>query len=167
MTTVSGGVTNNSGTSTSANTGSNQAVYTPEQQAAQNQLLTQLTGFLSGTSGAPSSMTAPPQAFQAYNDAFNQYTAPGLAAQYGAGSPQIGSQQMMGNEQLAANLYQTGVSSYLSGLGQLGNAAYNSVGQNTANTGQGTSDTTTTGVSGSDTNYGSSVLSALLGLLKN
>ena len=165
MSTVNGSVTNSNGTQTTAQTGVQNNTYTPAQQAAQNSLLSQLQGFLSGTTSAPSYMTAPPAAFQAYNDAFNQYAAPGIAAQYGAGSPQIGAQQSMGNEQLAANLYQTGISSYLSGLGQLGNAAFNAVGQTTANNGTNNANTTSTSVGASDTALGSSLLSLLLGQL--
>jgi hypothetical protein len=91
-----------------------------------------LAASLSGQQ-IPSWMTAPPEAFKAYNDAFNQYVAPNIAAQFGAGSPQIGRQQMMGNEQLAANLYQNGVTNWLAYLGNAENFAMTPVGQSTNN----------------------------------
>ena len=165
MTTVSARIADSSqqGTSQGQNQQNNQ--YTPEQQAAQNQLLNQLMSYLSGGSSAPGWMTAPPEAFKAYNDAFNQYVAPGIATQYGAGSPQIGAQQMMGNEQLAANLYSTGISQWLSGAGALSNAAFTAVGQNTASQGQSTSNAQGSTLGVSDTTYGQSLLGNLLGLI--
>ena len=163
MTTIAASASQQSQQGNTANTGLTNNTYTPEQQAAQNALLSQLQGFLSGSSTAPTYMTAPPAAFQAYNDAFNQYTAPQIAAQYGAGSPQIGAQQTMGNEQLAANLYQGGISQYLSGLGQLGNAAYNAAGNTTANTGTSASSGNSQSAGISDTSYGQSLLQMLLG----
>lgn len=107
--------------------------YTPGQQELQSQLPQTLMGLLTGQTQAPGWMTAPPEAFKAYNDSFDTYVKPGLAFQYGAGSPQIGSQQMMGNEQLAANLYQNGYSNFLNGLGNAENFAMTPIGQNTNN----------------------------------
>ena len=108
-------------------------------------------------------MTAPPAAFKAFNDEFNQYAAPGIAAQFGAGSPQEGAQQTMGNEQLAANLYQSGTQNWLNGLGLLGNNAYNAVGQTNNGSTTSTTQSTSESLGASDTAYGTSLLSLLLG----
>lgn len=107
--------------------------YTPGQQALQGQLGSTLQGMLNGSYQIPGYMTAPPEAFQAYNNAFNLYVKPGMAAQYGAGSPQIGSMQSLGNEQLAANLYQTGVGNWQNLLGMANANAFTPVGSNSAN----------------------------------
>jgi len=106
-----------------------------------------LSGFTAGTSGVPTALTNPAGLQQAANDAFNQYATPGIAAQYGAGSPQIGAQQSMMDEQLAAQNYQSGVNNYLSGNNMLSNSAYNAVGQ--TGTGTGTQ-------SANNNNYGAS-----------
>jgi hypothetical protein len=140
--------TDSTGAATGQNANALQNTYTAQQQAAQTALLNQLSGYTAGTSSVPTSLTNPAGLQQAANDAFNQYTAPGIAAQYGAGSPQIGQQQSMMDEQLAAQNYQNGVNNYLSGTSQLGNAAYNQIG----NTGQAASSNTS-----NNQNYGASV----------
>ena len=160
---VSAGTSSTTGTGNTTSQGTQSNTYTPAQQAAQNALLQQLQSYLSGGSSAPTWMTAPPAAFKAFNDEFNQYAAPGIAAQFGAGSPQEGAQQTMGNEQLAANLYQSGTQNWLNGLGLLGNNAYNAVGQTTAGAGTSNTSNTTNALTASDTNYGTSLLSLLLG----
>ena len=104
------------GASTSAN------VYSPTQQALQSQTGQSLLNFLSSGT-VPGNLTAPPSVLQAYSTDFQNYVEPSIAAQYGAGSPQIGGQEALGLQNLMANLYQTGVNSYLSGenlAGQLG-----------------------------------------------
>lgn len=172
-TTVYGSATLNNGTQNvnAANTGvgSARSYFSPEQLAAQSQYFNTLGGYLNGTSQVPAYMTAPPQVFQAYNDAFNKYVKPGIASQYGAGSPQIGAQQSFGNEQLAAQLYQSGLSNYLQGLGLQGNAAFNPQGQNTTNNtlGQTQTQNQQTGYEAglSTTTLGQSLLSLLLSRL--
>lgn len=117
---------------TTAGTGQARSFFSPDQQAAQGQYFNNIGGFLSGSQQVPAYMTAPPQVFEAYNNAFNKYVQPGIAAQFGQGSNQIGAQKSFGNQQLAAQLYQGGVQQWLSGLGMLGNAGFNPQGQNTA-----------------------------------
>ena len=163
VTNLTAGVNNSNGTGATTNQGVQSNTYTPAQQAAQNALLQQLQSYLSGGSSAPTWMTAPPAAFKAFNDEFNQYAAPGIAAQFGAGSPQEGAQQTMGNEQLAANLYQSGTQNWLNGLGLLGNNAYNAVGQTNNGSTTSTTQSTSESLGASDTAYGTSLLSLLLG----
>jgi hypothetical protein len=139
--------------------------FTPQQQQLQGMLPGMLSGFLSGQQDIPAYMTAPPQVFKAYNDAFQKYTAPGIAAQFGAGSPQIGAQQSFGNQQLAAQLYQSGVNNWMQGLGLGGNWAYTPIGQNAANQASGQSQNNTFGGGIVDTTYGASILSTLLNAL--
>ncbi len=107
--------------------------YTQGQQQLQGTLPQTLQSVLSGQSQVPDYFTAPPQVFKAYNDNFQQSVAPGIAAQFGAGSPQMASQQSIGNQNLAANLYQNGQGNYLNYLNSAANVAFNPVGQQTAN----------------------------------
>ena len=81
-------------------------LYGAGQQNLQQQLPNLLSSFLQ-TGNLPGSFGAPSSVINAYNQNFQQSVAPGLAAQYGAGSPQIGSQQSLGLQQLLSNLYQT------------------------------------------------------------
>lgn len=109
-------------------TGSNQAnAYTPGQQQLQQLLPSALQGIITGQQNVPSSFTAPQQVFDAYHSNFNQ-AEPGMVAQYGAGSPQIGSQRSLGDQQLAASLYQTGQGNYLNYLNSAQQGAYTPVG---------------------------------------
>jgi len=107
--------------------------YTDGQQQLQQQLPQTLQGLLNGSTSVPSTFTAPPVAFQALNDQFQNTLLPQYAATYGAGSPQGLSQQAQQNENLAANLYQTGVGQYQNLLGQVQNTAFTPVGQEQAN----------------------------------
>lgn len=88
--------------------------YTAGQTGVQGQLGPLWQSFLQGN--IPSSFTNPAAATTAYNSNFNQNIAPGLASTYGAGSPQIASNNALGLAQLQGNLYNTGVSNYLSGM---------------------------------------------------
>lgn len=115
-----------------AQTGSQLNQYTAGQQQLQSQLPQLLSGVLSGQAQIPPYWTAPQQVFDAYNHNFQHYTAPQIAAQYGAGSPQMGSQMSLGNERLAAELYQGGIGNYLNFLNQAGTMAFTPVGQQTA-----------------------------------
>ena len=123
------GVQNYSGqqgqTATGASTSTNQ--YTPGQQQLQNQAGQSLLGFMQSGS-VPGNLTAPPQIINAYERDFNDFVTPGLATQYGAGSPQIGEQQSLGLANLLANTYQTGVGNYLAGEGLAGQLGYTPVG---------------------------------------
>ena len=162
------GASTTNAASTSANTGTQANTYTPEQQAAQKALLGQLQGFLTGTSTVPGYMTAPPAAFQNLETQLTNVVDPALAAQYGSGSPQIGRQNAIAETDLASKLYQNGVNNYLGAAGLLGNAAFNAVGQSTADTGQtaGTSTTNATdsNIAVTDQMFGKSLLASLLGL---
>jgi hypothetical protein len=98
----------NQGTSQQQNT------FTPGQTALQGQLGGLYSALLGGN--IPSSFTNPAAATTAYNSNFNTQVAPGLASQYGAGSPVIGSQNALGLAQLQGNLYNTGVQNYTNAL---------------------------------------------------
>ena len=126
----------NTNTSQSGNQNQNTAqqqanTYTPGQQSLQNSLPGSFATALGGT--VPTTFTAPQAAFDAYNTNFRNYVEPGIAAQYGAGSPQIGQQQMLGNMDLAAQLYQTGQSNYLNYLNSASQYAFTPTGQNLNN----------------------------------
>lgn len=153
------------GEGASANQQSALSTFSPQQQALQNQLLGNMTGMLSGSSQVPAYMTAPPEVFAAYNEAFNKYVKPGIAAQYGAGSPQIGGQQSYGNRQLAAQLYQSGLSNWQGLMNQAGSLAFNPIGQTAANQGQNNWNQNSMNMGISDTTYGTSLLSMLMGLI--
>lgn len=99
----------NQGTSAQQNT------FTPGQQQVQGDLGNLWQSFMQGN--IPSSFTNPAAATNAYQSNFQSQVAPGLAAQYGAGSPVIGSQQALGLAQLQGNLYNTGVNNFLGAMG--------------------------------------------------
>jgi hypothetical protein len=103
----SSGVQGASGTTSNA--------YTQGQQNLQGNLGNLWQSFLSGN--IPSSFTNPAAATNAYQSNFQSQVAPGLAAQYGAGSPVIGSQNALGLAQLQGQLYNTGVNNFLGALG--------------------------------------------------
>lgn len=93
-----------------------QNVYSPGQTALQGNLSGLYQQLLSGQ--IPSSFTNPQPAIDAYKNNFNSQVAPGLAANYGAGSPAIASQQALGLSQLQGQLYNSGVQNYTNALGQ-------------------------------------------------
>jgi hypothetical protein len=122
--------------------------YGAGQQALQQQLPGTLSNFLQ-TGNLPGTFAAPPQVLSAYQSNFNQMVAPQLAAQYGAGSPVLGSQETMGLQQLLSNLYQTQSNNFNNDLNTGANIAFNAIGSN-ANTQQAqqqaqTQNTNTTG----------------------
>jgi hypothetical protein len=92
-----------------------QNTYSPGQQQLQGNLGNLWQSFLSGN--IPSSFTNPQAAINAYNTNFQTSVAPGMAAQYGAGSPAIGSANALGLAQLQGQLYNTGVNNFLGALG--------------------------------------------------
>lgn len=106
-----------SGTTGQVTGGNTQAsnVYTPGQTSLQGNLGNLWSSFLGGN--VPSSFTNPAAATTAYQSNFNTQVAPGLAAQYGAGSPAIGSANALGLANLQGQLYNTGVNNFLSALG--------------------------------------------------
>lgn len=95
-------------------TSAQQNTFTPGQTGVQGQLGNLYSQFLQGN--IPSSFTNPAAATNAYQSNFNTQVAPGLASQYGAGSPVIGSQNALGLAQLQGNLYNTGVQNYTNAL---------------------------------------------------
>jgi hypothetical protein len=105
------------------NTGAQQQLnaYTPGQQGLQGNLGGLYQSLLSGN--IPNSFTNPAAATNAYNTNFQTQVAPQMAAQFGAGSPAIASQQALGLAQLQGNLYNTGVQNYMGALGQGSNYA--------------------------------------------
>jgi hypothetical protein len=116
--------------------------YGAGQQALQQQLPSVLSSFLQ-TGNLPGTFAAPQQVLNAYNSNFQQSVAPGLAAQYGAGSPEIGSQNTLGLQQLLSNLYQTQSGNLNNVLNTGANIGFTPIGQtgtgntsNTANTTQ-------------------------------
>src|ERR1700722_19830135 len=82
--------TGSSGTQQTA--GAEQNQYTAPQQALQGTQAGVLSGMLSGTTGIAGNLGYSPQVWQSMLQNFNENVAPQLAAQYGAGSPYIGSQ---------------------------------------------------------------------------
>jgi hypothetical protein len=131
-------------TSGQAGTGSTSNVYTPGQQGLQGNLGNLWQSFLSGN--IPGSFTNPQAATNAYQSNFQSQVAPGLAAQYGAGSPVIGSQNALGLAQLQGQLYNTGVNNFLGAMGggtnyALGMPTGTTSGQVGANMTQGTQTT--------------------------
>ena len=103
-------------------------VYNPQSAALQTSLPQQLQAFLQ-TGNLPGNFAAPSQVTQAYNTNFQSQIAPQLAAQYGAGSPQIAGQQALGLQQLLSNLYQTQSNNLNNVLGTGTNLAYSTTGQ--------------------------------------
>ena len=156
--------------STGATTGTQANTYNAGQQALQNQLSQLLPGYIQGGT-IPTAFTAPPAAFQNLNNQLTNQVNPAIAAQYGAGSPQIGAQDALAQTNLAAQLYQAGVQNYTGALGLAGNLAYNPIGQNTTGTSNGTgtgsstltNDTTQNqnNLGIAETSYGSNLLSTL------
>ena len=141
-----------------AGTTNQQNQFSGGQLNLQNLLPSLYSSFLQGN--IPSSFTSPSAPFAAYNSNFQNYVAPGLAAQYGAGSPQIGAQQAMGNQQLAGNLYQQGVSNYGNALSNAGGYGLTPTGYNTQQAGTGT--TNQYGQGAGQTTTSSSILGQLL-----
>jgi hypothetical protein len=95
--------------------GTTNNAYTAGQTGLQNNLGSMWQSLLSGN--IPSSFTNPAAATNAYQSNFQTQVAPGLAAQYGAGSPVIGSQNALGLAQLQGNLYNSGVNNFLGAMG--------------------------------------------------
>jgi hypothetical protein len=126
-------------TSATANTTNQQQDQNSTQQnlygQGQQQLQGQIPGLLSSLVGGGMGSFTNPQALLAqYNQQFQNTVAPNLAAQYGAGSPQIASQQNQGLVNLLGNQYNTGVSNYTNALNSAGQYGLSSVGSNTNTT---------------------------------
>jgi hypothetical protein len=142
--TASGSSTSNTQQQGTANTQQQQAnVYQPWQSGLQQQAGQAASNYLTTGAPPPGVTGAPAQLVQAYMDQFNQQVAPQLAAQYGAGSPAIGSQLALGLEQLNASVYGTNLNAYQNEIGQAGTLGFTPVGQTgtSAQQQQATSDT--------------------------
>ncbi len=128
-------ITNNQTTTQQGVQGSNQTqfnAYNPNQQSLQQNLGGMYQNFLSGQ--VPTAFTDPSALMAQYNQNFQNSLAPQLAAQYGAGSPQIGSQYNQGMVNLLGNQYNQGFSNYNNALNSGAGFAFNPIGQ-TQNTG--------------------------------
>lgn len=165
-TSITGYLQNLSGQQQGANqtSGSQANTYGAGQQGLQDQLGGLYSRYLGGN--VPTSFTEPQAAFNAFNTDFTNNTEPGLVAQYGAGSPQIGAQRADAQQRLAAGLYQNGISNYSNALGQ-GNAyAMTPTGQTSTGTGatQATNDQQVQGAQAGGIGSILSVLAQLFGL---
>lgn len=120
--------TSSTGAANATGTSAQQNTYQPWQTGLQAQAGQAAGNFLQ-TGNLPGTFGAPPQVTQAYIDNFNRSVAPQLAAQYGAGSPAIGSQLALGLEQLQAQVYQNQSANFSNALNTAGGLAFQSVGQ--------------------------------------
>jgi hypothetical protein len=138
------GVSNANTTQQTSGTGqtNQQNTYLPWQQQIQGQVGQAEGNLLSGN--VPTSFTNPQAATQAYMNNFNQYVAPELASQYGAGSPAIGASLNSGLTSLAAQTYEQGITNYGNAVSGAANTALTATGQTgtQAQQQQGTSQTT-------------------------
>lgn len=133
--TVTDGTTQGQQANNTQNLQSNQ--YTAQQQAMQSQGLSGLAGIMAGGS-VPSNFGLPQSVYDAAFANFNQYQAPLLAAQNGAGSPAINSAMQNLQLQLAglagSNAMSNFNSIYSAGL----NYAFQPIGQASAQNTTGT-----------------------------
>lgn len=106
----------------------NENIYDPNSLALRNlgaDMLTQVmaTGQLPGNFGISN------QAFDAAARAFERHIAPGMAAQYGAGSPAIPSQKALMFEQLAAQLSRDQWTNFNNVFDEVANFSFTPTGQ--------------------------------------
>ncbi len=138
--------TANTGLANMNQSASQQAQFTAGQQALQNQVTGGLGSYLQ-TGQLPTQTYGVPQAVADWQHyLFQRDTAPALATQFGANSPQIANRQLEMDLGLAALANQQGQTSYLNALNAAGNWAFRPVGstENTtqANTTAGSQNTT-------------------------
>lgn len=129
-TTTIGGANTKANTSSTGNTasqGNTANTYSPFQQELQQEAAGQAGQFLA-TGIAPGVQQELDAQKAAYMQNFNESVAPQLAAQYGAGSPAIGSQLAQGLVSLTSDVYQNQAGQFNSALGTAGNLAYNATG---------------------------------------
>jgi len=129
-----------------------QNLYGQGQQALQSQipgLYSQLVG------GGLSTFTNPQALLDMYKQQWNNQGAPGVAAQFGAGSPQMMSQYNQGLTNLLGNQYNTGISNYLAALGGAGGYGLTGIGSTGQTAQQG------------ETNTQQQIGQTLLGMLMN
>lgn len=164
---------NQTGTNAQTQTGSNMNAYTPQQQALQGSVLSNFSNYLSSGGQTPASWTAPPQAAVDWaTNQFQRLTEPGLAAQFGPGSPQMANRAQELVAQLTADGWQQGSANYMNALNSAANYAFNPVGnnQNIATNGTqtatgNTNETRNVTASGNNMDYGGllEAFTALLG----
>lgn len=104
--------------------------FTSGQQALQDQVTGGLSSYLQ-TGSIPTQSWGVPQAVADWQHyLFQRDTAPALATQFGANSPQIANRQLEMDLGLAALANQQGQTNYLNALNSAGNWAFRPVGQN-------------------------------------
>lgn len=106
----------------------NSNTYDPASLALRNQGAGSLAEIMA-TGQLPGNFGISKQAFDALNSAFERNIAPGMAAQFGAGSPAIASQEALMNEQLAATLGQQQWQNYQGIFNDVSNFAFTPTGQ--------------------------------------
>lgn len=123
------GVSNANTNQQSTGTGqtNQQNTYLPWQQQVQGEVGQAENNLLSGN--VPTSFTNPQAATQAYMNNFNEYVAPELASEYGAGSPAIGASLNSGLTNLAAQTYQQGFANYGNAISGAANTGLTATGQ--------------------------------------
>lgn len=126
----------------------NNNIYDPVSLALRGQGAEALQQILA-TGQLPGNFGMSKQAFDALNSAFERNIAPGMAAQFGAGSPAIASQEALMNEQLAAQLSQQQWANFSNIFDEVANFAYTPTGQqSTSNVNSNTSQEQTTDTTG-------------------
>lgn len=103
-------------------TGSVTNQYTAGQQGLQGKVPGAYGDFLGGN--IPSTFTMPQPVIDNFTKQFNTWSAPSLALNGGAGSPQIAGNYAMGLSDLMARLYQQGVGNYQGALAGADNSAF-------------------------------------------
>lgn len=117
-----------SGTQQAVGTQAQQNTYTPQQQALQGQALGFIGSTLSGGS-VPQNFGLPQVTYDAAMTNFDKYQAPGLAAQYGAGSPTINAARESLQLQLAGMAGQNAMSNAINAYNSAAQYAFTPIGQ--------------------------------------
>jgi len=135
-------------TDASQTTTSQQQAGATQQQNLYGQGQQQLQGLIPGlysnlVGGGLSTFTNPQALLDMYKQQWNNQGAPGAAAQFGAGSPQMMSQYNQGLTNLLGNQYNTGISNYLAALGGAGGYGLTPIGGTGATAQQNQGQTTT------------------------
>ena len=134
--------TDTTGATVGNTAGSSMNQYTAGQQALQGQAGNFMSNILAGGS-VPQNFGMPQVVYDAAMANFNQYQAPKLASQFGAGSPAINASMQDLQLQLAGQASTAAMGNALDAFQQASSYAFNPVGQDTT----GTSTTNTTGTS--------------------
>jgi hypothetical protein len=147
---LAGSVNNTNNLQNTAQTGTNANLYNSQQQALQGALPGDYSSLLSGQ--IPTSYTAPQALINQYTNDFQNYQQPGIANQYGAGSPQISSQYNQGMVNLLGNQYNAGTTNYMNALSGAGNTAFQALGSSASgNTGTNLNQNTQAGTAQTNT----------------